>query len=172
MTPLGTKLRPDPSAGETPSRSELFSLYERDETAWLELMSRLITEKQHDQLDYENLASYLNDMAIRDRREVNSRLIQLMLHVLKWIHQPAQRTKSWFNSIKEQRLELQDLLKSKVLEEHARINLAELYGKARAWAQEETGKASLPEEPLTLVQLLADGFPQDLAWASQRRRKK
>jgi len=151
---------------------ELEGLYERDETAWLDVMSHLINERQFDQLDYDNLASYLNDMAIRDRREANSRLIQLTLHLLKWIHQPTHRTKSWFSSIKQQRLELQDLLGSKTLHQHAQENLTDLYAKAREWAQEETGVKDIPEEPISLEQLLTDAFPPDLAWASQPRRKR
>jgi len=46
------------------------SLYQDDETAWLELMSRVVAEKRFEELDYETLSEYLADMARRDRREV------------------------------------------------------------------------------------------------------
>ena len=53
-------------------RKALADLYEPDETAWLEESSRLIRAGQLDELDYENLASYLDDMARSDRREVET----------------------------------------------------------------------------------------------------
>lgn len=64
-------------------------LYETDETAWLEQMSKLISERRYGELDYEHLSEYLLDMAKRDRREVLHRLTTLLAHLVKWGHQPA-----------------------------------------------------------------------------------
>ena len=61
-------------------------------------------------IDFPNLAGYLRDMAIRDRREVESRFVTLMIHLLKWEHQPERRSTSWTDTILHQRHELQDLL--------------------------------------------------------------
>ncbi|MGZ3390191.1 MAG: DUF29 family protein, partial [Isosphaeraceae bacterium] len=63
-------------------------LYNKDETAWLDVMARLIAERRFGELDYEHLHEFLTDMARRDRREVLSRLKRLLLHLLKWEHQP------------------------------------------------------------------------------------
>ncbi len=63
----------------------LAHLYEADETAWLENMSRLIRQRRLDRLDYANLATYLEDMAGRDRRHVYSLLRQLIPPLLKWV---------------------------------------------------------------------------------------
>src|SRR5208337_499667 len=52
-------------------------LYTRDETAWLDVMARLIAERRFGELDYEHLHEFLTDMARRDRREVLSRLTAL-----------------------------------------------------------------------------------------------
>ena len=71
------------------------SLYVEDETAWLELTSRLVAEGRFHEVDAASLSEYLSDMAIRDRREVMSRLAVLLTHLLKWDHQPAKRTASW-----------------------------------------------------------------------------
>jgi Fe-S cluster biosynthesis and repair protein YggX len=59
------------------------SLYETDETAWLEKMSMLINERRYEKLDYKHLSEYLSDMAKRDRREVFSRLTTLLMQLLK-----------------------------------------------------------------------------------------
>ena len=154
---------------------KLARLYEADETAWLETMSHLIAQRKLDRLDYENLATYLDDMAKRDRREVYSRLRQLMLHLLKWIYQPDKRTRSWFDTVTEQRGELQQMLTSKVLEAHARNLLAEIYEKARinAIRQTDLSETTFPtRNPFTFEQLLSDDWPDDLVWRSKQRKNK
>ena len=78
---------------------ELSVLYERDETAWLEAMSALAASGRHAEMDYQNLSEYLADMAGRDRREVFSRLVVLLTHLLKWEHQPERRSGSWRGTI-------------------------------------------------------------------------
>src|SRR5947207_6198319 len=97
----------------------LTDLYEADETAWLETMADLIQHRRLDQLDYPHLQEFLSDMAKRDKREVQSRLATLIAHLLKWSHQPEKRSGSWKATIMEQRQELEDLLESGVLHNHA-----------------------------------------------------
>src|SRR5262249_46997251 len=81
----------------------LSELYDLDETAWLEAMADLIQQGRCADLDYPHLQEYLTDMARRDRREVKSRLVVLIAHVLKWVHQPDQRSRSWRTTFVEQR---------------------------------------------------------------------
>ena len=118
-------------------------LYTKDETAWLEAMADLIGAGHYSELDYPSLREYLTDMAKRDRREVESRLVVLILHVLKWRHQPEMRSRSWRGSIIEQRHELEGLAGCGVLRAHAESVLARVYPKAVARAVAETG---LPAE--------------------------
>lgn len=119
--------------------SMLSSLYEADETAWLEIMARLAAERRFDEMDHEHLSEFLTDMALRERREVVSRMIVLLAHWLKWDHQPKKRSQSWRNTIREQRRELRMLLQSGTLRNHAEELLAEAYREARGDAAEETG---------------------------------
>ena len=145
-----------------PSLSEL---YETDETAWLEDMADLIHQGRWGDLDYPHLAEYLTDMARRDRREVKSRLITLLAHVLKWLHQPEQRSRSWHATIIEQQQELADLAAGGILRNHAEAILAEAYAKAVNRAAAETGLAAesfLAKCPYTLEQVLAPEFPAEL----------
>ena len=113
-------------------------LYERDETAWLEVMSNLAAEGRYAEMDHRNLSEYLADMAKRDRREVSSRLRVLLAHRLKWEHQPDHRSGSWHAIIVEQRSELRNLLDSGTLYNHAISVLAEAYADARKQAAAET----------------------------------
>jgi uncharacterized protein YaaW (UPF0174 family) len=143
----------------------LADLYEADETAWLEAMADLIQRRRLGDLDYPHLHEYLTDMARRDRREVESRLAVLIAHVLKWLHQPDQRSGSWRATIVEQRQELADLTGRGVLRNHAEAVLPSTYAKAVERVVAETGLAaeSFPAEcPYTLGQLLsADLLPSD-----------
>src|SRR5436309_398594 len=108
----------------------LAQLFESDETAWLDAMAELIQQGRQDELDFAHLGEYLTDMARRDRREVESRLTDLLAHVLKWAHQPDQRSGSWRGTIIEQRQELEGLVSRGVLRNHADAVLAAAYGMA------------------------------------------
>jgi hypothetical protein len=126
-------------------------LYEQDETAWLETMAELLAQGRYADLDHAHLGEYLRDMAKRDRREVFSRLVVLMSHLLKWQHQPENRTGSWRGTIREQRRELHQLLESGTLLNHARSVLADAYAEARKQAADET-------------ELALAAFPEECAW--------
>lgn len=133
-------------------------LYEQDETAWLEANSELIRLGRLDEVDFPNLAEYLADMARRDRREVESRLMVLIAHVLKWTYQPGRRSGNWRSTIIEQRQELEGELSGGVLRNHAEAVLPVVYRKAVERAEAETGlaAATFPHPcPYTVDQLLS-----------------
>lgn len=117
----------------------LEALYEQDETAWLDESAFLIASGRIADLDYVNLQEYLLSMARRDRREVLSRLIVLLAHLFKWDCQPSQRSGSWCATIIAQRQELQDLLESRTLLNHAQEIFEEACAKALERAAAETG---------------------------------
>lgn len=134
------------------------SLYQADETAWLEAQVDLIQRGQVADLDYSNLAEYLADMARRDRREVESRLAVLLAHLLKWTYKPDGRTGSWRGTIVVQRQELRRLLDRGVLRNHAEAVLADACRDAVEQAAAETGLPELnfPNEcPYTLDQVIS-----------------
>ena len=125
------------------------SLYELDETAWLEQTADLIAQGRLQEVDLANLRDYLTDMARRDKREVFSRLVSLFTHLLKWEHQPDQRSNSWRGTILEQQRELRYLTKSGILRRHAEESCAEAYTDALEQASAETGLATeiFPTDP-------------------------
>ncbi|MEX0700520.1 MAG: DUF29 domain-containing protein [Planctomycetales bacterium] len=139
-------------------------LYQQDETAWLEAMAELLRLGRLDEVDYPNLAEYLADMARRDRREVENRLIVLLAHALKWACQPDRRSGSWKSTIIEQRQELEGLASRGVLRNHAEAVLADMHRKAVERAAAETGlpAETFPEVcPYTLDQLLSADLLDD-----------
>ncbi len=144
------------------ARLSLADLYDSDEVAWLERTCDLILHRRFRDLDYPHLAELLQDMAKRERREVKSRLVALLTHLLKWQFQPKRRSRSWQSTIAQERWELEDLLESGTLRNHAAAILAEAYQRAKQKAVLETGLApsAFPEEcPYPLEFLLADELP-------------
>jgi hypothetical protein len=117
---------------------DLSVLYDQDETAWLEAMSALAANGRHAEMDFKHLSEYLADMAKRDKREVFTRLVVLLCHLLKCAHQPERRSGSWRGTIREQRRELRQLLTSGTLRNHAEAVLADAYAEARRQAADET----------------------------------
>ena len=135
----------------TAQTESLSALYEQDETAWLEIMADLLAHGQFAELDHKHLSEFLTDMAKRDRREVYSRLVVLLCHLLKWDYQPDKQTGSWHATILHQRLELRLLLDSKTLKNHARKVLPDAYADARKQAAHET-------------EIKIGKFPKECAW--------
>jgi hypothetical protein len=131
-----------------PTPQALAAMHEADETAWLEQTADLVRAGRFEHVDATSLAEYLNDMAKRDRREVFSRLVVLLAHLLKWEHQPDRRSGSWQATILEQQRELRQLLESGTLRNHATAVLAGAYADARKQAAAETGltRAAFPEQ--------------------------
>ena len=86
------------------------SLYDRDFYAWTQEQARLIKEKAIDQLDLVHLLDEVESMGASERRELVNSLTILLMHLLKWKYQPSRRGMSWELTIREQRLEVKDVL--------------------------------------------------------------
>lgn len=86
------------------------NLYEKDFYAWTQEQAKFIKERALDKLDLQHLFEEVESMGAKERSELKNRLSQLMMHLLKWKYQPSRQSRSWQNSIDDQREELQDLL--------------------------------------------------------------
>lgn len=125
-------------------------LHEEDENLWLEKTSKLIQEKKWDEIDWDYLREYLEDMSKSEQRSIVSRLIVLLMHLLKWMFQKENRSNSWKSTIIEQRRELNLAFEdSKNLKNHAEKNFDKAYEKAREDASSETNLPidTFPKEP-------------------------
>ena len=141
--------------------------YDEDFYGWTEANAALIQQQKWHDVDWKHVAEELEALGKRDRRELESRLVTLMLHLLKWRFQPQrrQRGRSWRRTILEQRRQLAVLMSdSPRLRPRISSALAQLYGHARELAAAETG---LPEGtfpgacPWTASQILDSRFWPD-----------
>ncbi|MBL8671759.1 MAG: DUF29 domain-containing protein [Alphaproteobacteria bacterium] len=93
-------------------------------------------------LDVTNLADEIDAMGKSQRRELQSRLLQLLLHMLKVRHQPERDGSSWRGSIAVQRAEIRKLpVQNPSLRRCLPDDLGDAYADARDAAAAETGLA-------------------------------
>src|SRR6266702_4652500 len=79
--------------------------YERAFYGWLLAQARDVRDSRSDAADSENLAEGIESLGREQFNKLESALRVLMLHMLKWDHQPDRRGRSWSISIRQQRLE-------------------------------------------------------------------
>ena len=136
--------------------------YDQDFYGWAMAEASLLRQHKWDELDIEHLAEELESMGASEKREIRSRMKQLMKHLLKWKYQPDLQCRSWKNSIRNQRLELEDVIKDNPsLKPSLNENIKEVYMRALTDAAEETGiyKENFPTEcPYTFDQIMDDQF--------------
>jgi Domain of unknown function DUF29 len=138
------------------------ALYDEDFYAWSFEQARLLRAGEFSRLDIENIAEELESMGRRDKREIESRLVVLIAHLLKWQVQVGFRSRRWSAPIREQRRRIAKLLEESpsVLSVFDEL-LGQAYGDGRDKAAEETGFADSafpPACPFTPEQLLAEDF--------------
>jgi hypothetical protein len=85
-------------------------LYEQDFFAWTQEQAQLIKARDFNKLDLVNLFEEVESMGKHEKRELGSRLTVLLTHLLKWKYQSSRQCKSWVLTIKEQRLEVEEVL--------------------------------------------------------------
>jgi len=85
-------------------------LYDTDFYGWTNQQSALLRSGNLAEADLDNLAEEIEDMGKNLRRELESRLKVLFIHLPKWQYQPGYRGNNWRYSIEEQRTELADHL--------------------------------------------------------------
>jgi len=150
--------------------SDLESLYEADYAAWARRHVDLLRAGRFSEMDVEHLSQELSDMGKSERRELESRLLTLLAHLLKWeyqYHALSERWRefkgdSWRETIVEQRKQLAVLLRqSPGLKPVVAETILAAYRDALDLASKET---RLPPEtfpahcPYSVEQLLEDDF--------------
>ena len=85
--------------------------YDTDFYGWAFQTAHLIRQKKFDQLDINHIAEEIEDMGKNIQRELRSRLMVLLCHLLKWKFESSKRSKNWKTTIKSQRLEIALVLK-------------------------------------------------------------
>jgi hypothetical protein len=123
------------------------SLYERDFYQWVQQTAAALKAKAFNQVDWNNVIEEIESMGRSERRELNSRLIVLLEHLLKlhyWAAERALNERGWRNTVIEQRRQIQLLLEDSP---SLRALLSGLYADAYRQAREDLIlKAQLPED--------------------------
>jgi predicted DNA-binding ribbon-helix-helix protein len=128
------------NVGLVPPAEPAGARYERDFYSWLMEQARHLREGRWAALERENLAEEIESLGREQFNKLESALRVLLLHFLKWDHQPAMRSRSWVLSIEAQRLEVTDILADNPgLQPRIGEALARAYRKARLQAAKETG---------------------------------
>ena len=138
--------------------------YDADFFQWTQSTAELIRQGRVAEIDLEHVAEEIEDIGRRDRREGRSRMIVLVMHLLKWEMQPQLRTPSSRSTIDEQRMQIQLIIQdSPSLRRIPSEELASTYEHAVERASTETGveaKRFPPSCSYTAEQILdAKFFP-------------
>ena len=139
--------------------------YDKDVVAWANEQAALLRSGRFNELDIEHIADEVEDVGKSERRELFSRMSQLISHLLKWKYQPERRGRSWRNSIRFQRSAI-----SKHLKDMPSLNpllrdpewSQVIWGDAVQKAFDETGIDDLPLVFVwTIDQIMDDSFLPD-----------
>ena len=116
------------------------TLYDQDYVQWIEATLQQLRDRHYERVDWDNLMEEIEDMGKRERRSLESNLVIVLLHLLKWQFQPEQRTGSWSGSIAEHRRRIAKLLRdSPSLTAYIDSIFSDCYEDAREQAYLETG---------------------------------
>ena len=154
---------------EVETKAAVNDLYEIDFYAWTQEQARLLHKRRWAELDLDNLVDEVSSVGSSEKREIRSRSKKLLTHMLKWKFQPGHRGPSRRRTMREQRRQVADIVKtSPSLVEYMKQQVTECYLGATVDAAEETGIAIgvFPEECRFSVQqvLDLDFHPEDTSF--------
>jgi Domain of unknown function DUF29 len=157
--------------GAMSANAEVVQLYDTDIAAWAEQQALALRRRAANEIDWDNVAEEIEDLAARQKREVRRRLRIICEHLLKWRHWIRTRTSTrplngWRVTLVEQRRQLTDLLgESPSLRTIAHEALPQQFVNARQDVEQKIGESlGLPDDTClwSLEQVLArDFFPRE-----------
>lgn len=113
--------------------------YDGDFFAWSQDQGRRLRETRPNSVDWENVAEEIECLGRSEKRSIESNLCVVLVHLLKWQYQPAQRSNDWRASILEHRKRIHREIKdSPSLRNYPAEVLADEYETARLSASGET----------------------------------
>ena len=115
-------------------------LYDQDFYLWIETTAKQLKEGRFSEIDLENLIEEIESMGRSEKRALESNLVVLLMHLLKYKYQLEKRSNSWLSTIFEHRRRLnKNLQDSPSLKKYFAENFMECYQDARQLAALETG---------------------------------
>lgn len=140
----------------------LNSLYDTDFYAWTQQQAELLRHQKWRELDLPNLVEEIESLGKQQRAELRNRLSILIGHLLKWEYQSEKRSRSWFSTIRVQRIDILDLLaENPSLKPYLNEGIEQAYQKGFVLAAGETNlsERTFPKNcPYTIEQLLDEQF--------------
>lgn len=85
------------------------ALYEQDFYLWIQTTVKLLQAGNLEQLDIDNLIEEIDSMGRREKKELKTRLIVLIEHLLKlqfWTQEKDDNARGWRNTVVEQRRQI------------------------------------------------------------------
>lgn len=138
------------------------NLYEQDYLGWLEQQKQVLSTRKWENLDSEHLFEELEGMSRSEHRQLQNRLIVLLVHLLKWQYQPTLQGNSWRLTILEQRSQIEDLIHdSPSLKDTFSQKVSVAYARALVKTELEIGLAqsSFPKNcPFCELEILDPNF--------------
>lgn len=138
------------------------TLYETDFYAWTQRQADLLRAETFEEVDWRNLIEEIETLGRSEKNEVQSRLIVLIMHLLKLQYQPTKRTRSWRVTVVTQRTDLERLLRDNpTLQARLPEFVQEIYSTAVKRAVVETGlrKTTFPTAcPYTVEEIMDEDF--------------
>ncbi len=137
-------------------------IYERDFYAWTVITAETLKNQDWDKVDLTNLIEEVEAMGRSEKAALESNLVIVTMHLLKYLYQPQKRSQSWINSIVEHRRQIDKTLKaSPSLKLYIEQVFLECYQEARFDASAETGlteEAFPVEPPFSLAEMIDPKF--------------
>lgn len=132
-------MRTAPKRAVSASPQPTLAGYDEDFARWAFEQAAALREGYVTGLDIENIAEELETLGRGEFGTLRSALAVLVMHMLKWDHQPQRRSRSWANTIRVQRIHVDRQIKeSPSLKPRRDEALAGAYETARITAATET----------------------------------
>jgi Domain of unknown function DUF29 len=135
-------------------------LYDEDFALWVDGQVAALRSGDVAALDVQNLTLEVEGLTRRDEQALGSQLKRIMTHLLKQRRQPERGSRSWQDSVRNGREQIEDILdQSPSLRRLLPDLMLKNYARARIQAASETGLSedAFPmEPPLTLAEVLGE----------------
>jgi len=151
-------------SGVTRTRKEPVVAKTTDLYTWSGQQAALLRAGRLDEIDPIAIAEEIDDVGEEQYLRLESALRVLLHHLLKWDLQPAERSRSWTITVREQRRRVErQLRKNPGLKSRLNEAFADAYEDARDEAARETG---LPTRtfPVTSPYGFAEAIERPILW--------
>jgi hypothetical protein len=154
----------DPKTEGRGAGSDGHARYDRDLYGWAVEQAALLRAGRIAEVDALNIAEEIDDVGNEQFDRLESALRIILVHLLKWDHQPDRRSRSWFLSIQVQRNNVDKILhKNPGLKSRFDEAKSYAYRNARLQAAGQT-KLSLKKFPIECPYSRHDIIDRAIPW--------